>query len=216
MGDETDDAAKTPTEVVSVGNGVDDIIDMYEDDMEEEADEVVEDVVEDEMVNDASSAAGVLVANEKIIPENVAPPAPRESAAIVGHGNSNIPLLSETRRGLSGEQAEANELGLPRSHVERDDGAVAASSVKLVDVAEGVNIASSGELLELNAPPVTDASVVNGNLFASIHDLFPMNPDLMVSTKYTDVGDTSVHVEQLMLATIDASFAAAAPSVESG
>jgi hypothetical protein len=31
-----------------------------------------------------------------------------------------------------------------------------------------------------------------------------------------DVGETSVHVEQLVLATIDASFAAAAPSVESG
>jgi hypothetical protein len=84
--------------------------------------------------------------------------------------------LSEARRVLSGEQAEANELDLPRSHVERDDGAVAAPSVKLVVAAEGINIASSGELLELNAPPVTDASVENGNLFASIHDLFPMNP----------------------------------------
>jgi hypothetical protein len=84
--------------------------------------------------------------------------------------------LSEARRVLSGEQAEANELDLPRSHVERDDGAVAAPSVKLVVAAEGINIASSGELLELNAPPVTNASVENGNLFASIHDLFPMNP----------------------------------------
>jgi hypothetical protein len=43
-----------------------------------------------------------------------------------------------------------------------------------------------------------------------------MNPDLMVTTKYTDVEETSVHVEQLVLATIDASFAAAAASVESG
>jgi hypothetical protein len=366
MGDETDDTAKTPSEVVSVGNGVDGAMDMDEDDMEEEADEVVEDVVEDEMVDeevveitevmkagngnhtvgesepafelklppphavttsiasedivaldsfpppsqssptksaieavgteavnsgevgtmknssasvdedvrscddrqpatavplagqgdkltrntaiaaiaaspaalfgpphaanvdaglavaagakedDGSSAAGVPVANEKIIAENVAPPAPPESAAIIGHGNSDIPLLSEARRGLSGEQADANELDLPRSLVERDDGAVAASSLKLVDAAEGVNIASSGELLESNAPHVTDASVENGNLFASIHDLFPMNPDLMVTTKFTDVRETSVHVEQLVLAAIDASFAAAAPSVESG
>jgi hypothetical protein len=142
MGDETDDAAKTPTKVVSVGKGVDDKMDMGEDDMEEEADEVVEDVVEDEMVDNASSVPGVPVANEKIIPENVVPPAPRESAATVGHGNSDIPLLSEARRGLSGEHAEANELDLPRLHVERDDGAVAASSVKLVDAAEDINIAS--------------------------------------------------------------------------
>jgi hypothetical protein len=78
MGDETDDSAKTPTEVVSVGNGVDDEMDVGEDDMEEEADEVEEDVVEDEMVDDASSTPGVPVANEKIIPENVAPPAPRK------------------------------------------------------------------------------------------------------------------------------------------
>jgi hypothetical protein len=40
-------------------------MDMNEDDMEEKADEVVEDVVKDEMVDDASSAAGVPVANEK-------------------------------------------------------------------------------------------------------------------------------------------------------
>jgi hypothetical protein len=84
---------------------------------------------------------------KKIIPKNVAPPAPREYAAIVGHGNSDIPLLSEARRGLSGEQAEANELDLPRSHIEHDDDAVAASTGKLLDAAEGVNIASWRELL---------------------------------------------------------------------